>query len=55
MSGKICDTPDGVALDFDVRTKHLANEWLQSSQAHDKQLVFGYEVGYVNMRGCARR
>jgi len=31
MSGKICDAPDSVALDFDIRAQHLANQWLQST------------------------
>jgi hypothetical protein len=31
MSGKICYAPDSVALDFDIRAQHLANQWLQST------------------------
>jgi hypothetical protein len=43
MSGKICNASDGITLDFNVRAQHLANQWLQSTQPDDKQLVLGYK------------
>lgn len=42
VSGEICDTSDGVALHFDVGTKHLADERFQSTQFDNEQLILGY-------------
>ena len=44
MRGKVCYAADGIALHFDVRAQHLADERLQTTKLDDEQLVLGYEV-----------
>ena len=39
MSGQVCHTPNGVALNFDVGAQHLTDERLQASQFDNEQLV----------------
>lgn len=39
MSCKICDATNGITLDFDIWTEHLANQRLQSTQFHNQKFV----------------
>ncbi len=49
MCGEISDTSNGVALYFDVRTKHLADERFKSTELDNEQLVLGYHK-MINMK-----
>ena len=44
MRSQIGHTTNGIALNFDVRAQHLADESLQTTKLDDEQLVLGYEV-----------
>jgi murein endopeptidase len=41
MSRQISHASHGIALDLDIRTQHLPDERLQSTQRDNKQLVLG--------------
>lgn len=41
MGCKISDAPDRIALYFNVRTTHLADERVQTTEFHNQQLVIG--------------
>lgn len=41
MRGKVGHAADGIALYFDVRTKHLANERLETAELDNEQLILG--------------
>lgn len=43
VSSEIGDTAYCVALNFDIRAKHLPDEWFQASERNDEKLVFGCE------------
>jgi hypothetical protein len=47
MSCKIRNASDRIALHFDVRGHHLADEGLESAKLHDEDLVLG--CGIVSM------
>ena len=42
VRSQICNTSDRIALYFNVRTEHLANEWLQPAKLHDEKFVISY-------------
>ena len=41
MGSQVRYTSNGIALDFDVRAEHLANERLQAAEFDDEKLVLG--------------
>ncbi|SRR6266550_8271813 len=41
MSGQIGDASNSIALDFDVGTQHLPDQWLESTEFYYQKLVVG--------------
>lgn len=41
MSSQVSDTSNGVALNFDVGTQHLPDQWFEPTEFHDEKLVIG--------------
>ena len=39
MRSEVGDTPDGVALNFNIRAQHLTNQRLETPQFDDEKLV----------------
>jgi hypothetical protein len=46
MGGQIGHAANGVTLHLNVRTEHLPDERLQSTQRHDEKLVLGYQSAH---------
>lgn len=41
MCGEVGHTSHGIALHFDVRAEHLANERLKTTKLHNQKLIVG--------------